>query len=451
MSADPARLIELEERPEPEVSAPVVTPDGQDEFLLELCDLTVDKSFARRELRRCLAEVNELRRENRWEDIVALFHPVEEKCPELVAAGQALSLRSEMAFALGFLNRYEEAITAYQVCIAEDENNFQYHSGLGYTAYDSLYAAMSRQVIFHPLERKKRIELAHAHFVRAQQLRPDSVSNYYRQGMLFKQIQKKPEKGLPLFQTAIKNWRSWSEAEQQTRHQEYKNYVKSLYHAASCLQESRPREALKLLQACMAADQSKNFLSAVNKHFALGKIYFFMNDLEQARVALEAAVVLADPNNDDYVFELLGRVYLHSRNPEKAREVLNRVPGNRRRAYFRWTEADTLIALKQTVEARRLLVIAAEKDRRGKHKALMRLARLEYRDGNYQACLNNCRAANQFFQQTYQNPCDDALFWQTAALHKLGRGTDAQASLEELRIFRPGYPNLGRLEVLVEA
>ncbi len=110
MSAEPARLIKVEERPEPKVNVPVVMPDGQDEFLLELCELAVDQSFARRELRRCLSEINELRRENRWEDIVALFHPVEEKCPELVAAGQAVRVHSEMAFALGFLNRYEKAI-----------------------------------------------------------------------------------------------------------------------------------------------------------------------------------------------------------------------------------------------------------------------------------------------------------------------------------------------------
>jgi tetratricopeptide (TPR) repeat protein len=119
----------------------------------------------------------------------------------------ATRLRSNTAFALGHLQRYDDAITAYSACIAEDDQNFQYHSGLGYTAYDSLYAAMKGKLIFHPMARKNRIELAHKHFTRAQQLRPEGITNYYRQGMLFKQIQKTADKALPLFEKAIANWR----------------------------------------------------------------------------------------------------------------------------------------------------------------------------------------------------------------------------------------------------
>ncbi len=68
--------------------------------------------------------------------------------------------------------------------------------------------------MLHPAERKARLELAHRHFAAAQALRPQQVTNYYRQGMLFKKLQGKWEEALPLFETAIRNWRAYSPEQQ---------------------------------------------------------------------------------------------------------------------------------------------------------------------------------------------------------------------------------------------
>ncbi len=209
--------------------------------------------------------------------------------------------------------------------------------------------------------------------------------------------------------------------------------------------------ALKLITDCIEADRSKDYLSVVNKHFALGKVHFLLNDLPAARQALEAAAALGNPASDDFVFELLGRVHLFRQEPGLALEVLHKVPANCRRPYFRWTEADALIALGRVPEAKRLLQNAAERDRRGKHKALLRLVRLTYREGDWQNCLQHCLEADRFFRETYQNPCADALFWASAARFKLGLTDEAQQTYEELRTFRPNYPNLARMEALVGA
>jgi hypothetical protein len=247
----------------------------------------------------------------------------------------------------------------------------------------------------------------------------------------------------------ITNWRAYSADLRQKRHQEYKNYIKSLYQAASCLLQTTPRQALVLIKDCIQADQDKNYLSEVNKYFALGKVHFYLNELEPARLALETSATLANPANDDYVFELLGRVHLLARNAVKAYEIIHKVPFKRRRPYYLWTEADILVALGRSDEAKRLLMAAAEKDRLGKHKALIRLARLEFCEDNFQACLQHCLNANRFFQSKYQNPCSDAMFWTSAAQFKLGRLSDSQKILDELQAFRPGYPHLGRLKALV--
>ena len=423
-----------------------------DDFLARLAEHSAQLERLRTERRRCLGEIEVLRAENRWEDILALFHPVEEKVPELEAVGLAHALRAEIGFALGHLGRYAEAIALYSACVEAEPSNFHFHAGLAYTAYDSLYAARARKVMLHPAERKARIELAHRHFAAARELRPDGVTNAYRQGMLFKQIQSRADKAPPLFETAVRNWRAYSDELRQARHQERKNYVKSLYQLASCLLDAgKPGQALHHLEDCLREDAASNHLSELHKYFALGKVHFALGDCTAALSALEAAAAHAEPAENDYVFELLARVHLTMHDAEAAMAAVNRVPGHRRRPYFRWTEADVLAARGDVEKACRILVEAADRDRRGSHKALVRLARLEFRRRRYDESLSAARKACDFFLETYRNSFFDGLFWSAAALLRLGRIDEARATLGDLEKLRPDYPNLARLKAMIEA
>jgi tetratricopeptide (TPR) repeat protein len=426
--------------------------ESGEDFLADLAERATHLERFRHERRRSLGEISTLRAENRWEDILALFHPVEEKAPDLDAVGLAHALRGEIAFALGHLGRYEEAIALYGVCAEAEPSNFYFHAGLAYTAYDSLYAAKTRKVMLHPAERKSRTELAHRHFSAAQALRPDAVTNFYRQGMLFKQIQGKPDKGLPLFETAVRNWRAYPEEKKQSHHQERKNYVKALYQLASCLLDGgQPRHALEHLEACIREDETSAHLSDVHKYFALGKVHFHLGSYDAARQALEVAAARGEPSEDDYVFELLARVHLARNDTGQAWDAVHRVPSSRRRPYFRWTEADVLAARGDQDKACRVLHDAAERDRRGSHKALIRLARLEFGRGRFEQSLVAALKACDFFLANYQNPYFDGLFWAVAAILRLGRLEEAASRLEELEKLKPDYPNLGKLREMLKA
>lgn len=435
----------------PESASQSAAGAARSDFLTALAELGISEERLRAERTRLLGEISALRCENRWEDIVALCHPLAEKAPELDAVGLAGSLRAEAAFALGHLGRYDEALDLYRRCVADQPDHFHYHAGLAYTAYDSLYAAKGRQLMLHPAERKARLELAHRHFAAAQALRPQQVTNYYRQGMLFKKLQGKWEEALPLFETAIRNWRAYSPEQQKARHQERKNYVKALYQAASCLLEARrPAQALETLLQCLREDEESEHFSAVHKYFALGKVHFEMGNLSLALRALEFAAGRANPEDDDFVFELLARLHLVQGTVEKAWEAVSRVPFKRRRPYLRWTEADVLIARGEWERARKVLMEAAERDRRGRHKALLRLARLEFRQDRFEPCLQCALEADRFFRSQFQNPCGDALFWQAAALLRLGRTAEAQLRAGELGDCLPHYPHLAKLRRLIQ-
>jgi len=196
------------------------------------------KEALERSLRRTLSDLEELFRENRWEDALVVVYPLEEKMPEMVESGMDCEVRAKAAFALGQIGRFDEAIHELTLCVEKEPDRFLYHSSLAYTAYNSLYAGMNREIFLRGRPRMERIALAHAHFRKAQELRPRGVTNFYREGMLFKQIERKTEKSIPLFERAAGNWENMEESEKKERMRERKNYVKSLYQLASALLET---------------------------------------------------------------------------------------------------------------------------------------------------------------------------------------------------------------------
>ncbi len=106
--------------------------------------------------------------------------------------------------------------------------------------------------------------------------------------------------------------------------------------------------------------------------------------------------------------------------------MFSRVPFKRRRPYLRWTEAGVLIVRSEWDRARKVLLEAAERDRRGCHKALLGPARLEFRRGHFDQSLQAAEEADRFFQNQFRNPCGDGLLWQAAALLRLGRIGEAR-------------------------
>ncbi len=420
---------------------------SEDPFLSINDLVSVKADAAARALKRALNELEELIRENKWEEIKTAFYPIEEKQPELVAQGLDAPVRAKIAFALGHMKCFDEAVRELTICIAKHPDHFLYHSSLAYTAYDSLYAAKNRDIFLSGKHRADRIALAHTHFQKAQELRPDGVTNFYRQGMLFKQIENKPENAIPLFQKAISNWEALTDPQKKERHQEQKNYVKSLYELASCLLESgKPGQALDMLKKCLAQDESTNYLSLMFKYFALGKVHYELNRFVEARDALLFALQSKPQHQpSDFVYELLARTYLALNNTSKAWEVINRVPEAKRKPYYRWTEAEILCALSKIDKARDVLAACQERDNLSRHKTLIRLAKIEYLTKRFEKTLSCAEAADRFFQEKWGGHYDDALFWQALASYKLGNHEKAKDMAMTLKAYRPYYPKLNEL------
>lgn len=438
----PTQVIPFEPKDRP---ADARTETFEDEFLSLDGLNTIKHDAAERTLQRCLSEIEEMGRENRWQDIVVLFSPVEEKTPELVAHGLDVEVRLKVAFALGQMKRFDDAIEVLLICADRDPENFSVHAALGYTAYNSLYASKNREIFLSGKSRQDRLELAHRHLRKAQALRPDGVTNYYREGMLFKQIEQKAEAAVPLFERAVSNWDGLKEEEKQRRHQERKNFVKALYNlAGALLQAGMPAKARAFLDRCLAEDRESNHFSLLYKYFALGKVHYHLNGFAEARDALVFALSRAE-SRADFVVELLARTYLALGQADEALKVIQKVPEKFRRPYYRWTEAEVWCALKEFQKGRRVLIQAQERDQRSKHKTLIRLAKIEYLLGGFENCARCASEASRFFEEKWGTPFEDGLFWEALSLFRLGRHDEALDRALILQRHNHYYPRLDLL------
>ncbi|MBF0528846.1 MAG: hypothetical protein HQK55_06180 [Deltaproteobacteria bacterium] len=430
------------------IVTPAVTTNPQlDDPFLAWEDLTPSiQESARNSLKAYLAEMDELGRENRWSDVLALFWPVEEKLPELAAAGLDLPIRAKLGFALGQLHRFDEAITELTICVDREPQDHMYQGSLAYTAYNSLFAAKNKEIFLSGHPRQERIDLAHTHFQKAQSLCPDRVTNFYREGMLYRKVEGKPEQAVPLSQTAVANWDNLDAEQKKHRHQERKNFVKALYNLPSTFLElESPHKSLALLERCLKEDETSHYMSDWFQYFALGKVTYQLGRFPASRDALIYAAQIKDAGPRDFVFELLARTELALGQPEQALAAINQIPERKRRPYYRWTEADVWCAFKDFSRARTVLLACQERDSRSKHVALIRLTKIDYLLGDFQNAFEHAQQANQFFLERFGNPYGVALFWQALTALRLNRQDQARALALELKDFNPRFPKLERL------
>ncbi len=423
------------------------SPADDQDFMQALATSPWMSRQAEREYQRVLSEIVELQSENRWDDINALFHPVEDKLADLCAAGMDADIRQKVAFSLCRSRRHQDAIRCIKPVASREPDNVMAHYTLAYTALDLLYTARTKRQLLTPQRRREIIDLAHRHFAKTQELRPESVTFFYREGILYKEIEDKPRKAVPLFKKAIMNWDRLSDEEKKQRHQQRPKFIRALYHlASSLLKIGMPARSLEVLERVMDEDRDRDHVSAVFKHFAMGKVLNTLGRPEEALDHLDTAAFRAGKDeNIEYVYELCARCCLVTGNSDRALTYIEKIAPNRRRPYVRWTHSDVLVAAGRIDEALKLLESCAEHDRRTRHVALIRIARIHYADRRMERALNAASDAANFCEHTFGNASNEALFWQAASLHGLGRNVEALEVLEDLAARRFQYPGMGRL------
>lgn len=447
--------IQLPPQSQPSCSspAPMAPSTAPGSFLCDYNGFTADSGRLCREHSRVINEILALQAENRWQDIIELFHPVDDKIPELVAVGMEIDIRDKLSFALVRLHRAEEAIAVLLSAVERQPENALIRYSIGYAALDELFTARTEKRIIPGKRKKELIELAHSHFAAARALRPESVTFCYREAILYKEIEGKTKLAAPLFERAIANWQRQSPQEQEQHHQQRPKYVKSLYHLASCLLEAgRASRSLHVLEQLEREDRDRKCIHPLFRYFAMGKVLYALNRDKEALAHLETAAHVAESHQPtDFVWELAARCALRLHQVDRAGGFIAKVPVQRRRPYVRWTEADVLAASSRVSEALQVLRQCGERDKRSRHVSLIRMCRLLLGQHSYEQALEAAVGAVRFCEETYGNPSKEALFWQAASLHLLGRNQEARDILTTLEETHFQYPHFHRLVDAIRA
>lgn len=423
----------------------------EDEFLKKGDLVAHAREIATRNASRILDQCRELFRMAKWEDMTALFYPPESKAPEVCGSDSEAAVRGNIAFALSRLKKFDEALTELQWCVTKEPDNFRFHTSLAYTAYNSLYAAKNREIFLHGNMKKERIALASKHMEISRILKPESIANFYRYGILLAEIEAKPDQALPFFTQAVEKWESKTSEEAEAMKHEKKHYIKALYHAAGCLfDKGSLTKAIDIINRCISDDSETAHVGHVFKYFLKGKILFGMGRFEDAKPELEKSYSMRGDDPAEYVLELQARNLLASGDFNTALSVVRRIPRGKRRPYCRWTESDILCALEKYEEAVRVLTEDMDRDRRSRHKSLIRLVKIEYLHQRYHEAAKRASEARQFFLEAWGKPYADGIFWEALSLLKAGDREKAVSLTDELETFFPWYSALARLKQLVD-
>ena len=105
---------------------------NDDEFLAVSDLVPVKRDAAERSLRLVLSEIELMTRDKQWADILAAFHPVTDKLPEVTDHRLDVRVREKIAFALGHLGKFDEAIAELEVCVQREPDNFHMASTKGF-------------------------------------------------------------------------------------------------------------------------------------------------------------------------------------------------------------------------------------------------------------------------------------------------------------------------------
>ncbi len=132
--------------------------------------------------------------------------------------------------------------------------------------------------------------------------------------------------------------------------------------------------------------------------FALGKVECHANRLQEARNALLFAEKCRSREPIDFVFELLARFTLDSTARRRPFPQLSRF-GRAASALLSMDGADVLCAVGRHDNARSALEACIKRDRRSRHKGLIRLCGIEYLSGDYRGVMVHAREAGPFREQ----------------------------------------------------
>ena len=171
--------------------------------------------------------------------------------------------------------------------------------------------------------------------------------------------------------------------------------------------------------------------------------------MKHLNVAAKEQLEKASRNVPDYVIELMAACLLGLGRPDEALKTISRIPVKARRPYVRWREAQALSLKGCIKDALEVLDSCLERDKRSRHKTLLKMAKLYFENEEYQKVIECSKKASQFFKSVYQNPLREAIYLEALARFMLGEADRARDLVNWLKRDGFKYPGFRKNYTLI--
>lgn len=371
-------------------------------------------------------ELADARRGNNWKAIAAWLPRLRRPF-----VGREAALAEEIAFALGQMRKWDEAIQLTEELYALAPSH-KLASSLAYLHYAALMDLDARPRDGSAAKPEGAALSARRDSLRdgfrrwmddALNRRPTSVKDLYRLGIFEARLCAGHDRAaLRAFLAAIHSYeqgRSRGTAAVDLR----VPYVRSLYAGArSALRIGDAKVARRLSFTCIREDEERNLIEPVFKLGQGARVCLVSGDLEAAERGARLALGAPGPPARDYLYGLLAEITLRRGDLVGAEAWIDvHVPAERRTPALWRLQGDIRFAAGRLDEARAAFRSSLLRDRAGRHLTLVRLGRLDLAAGRLADAARAFEDARAFRRRTYMSDDPDAV----AALAMLAEQREA--------------------------
>ena len=336
------------------------------------------------EREKILRQINELKRENNWQEILCRFDHLVQPGTEMWKDAE---LVKELGFAHSQMGNTEKALKLYRRWQELEPEKAQPHYAMGYVYY-----------------LRKEFQKAVECYDKALECYPGYMVCHYRKGVVLLAMGKS-QLAHREFKWVIDEYEALRDEDKLRRMK--KTYIRALYgDGKACYRMRKYKDAEERFRKVLRYDK-KNWFKPIFKYYSLGKVCIELGKAEEAENLLQRARELKPQK--DYIWDRLGRMYHRLKGDMlRAEECYRKALECRRVPYVLVNRALLYLDGGKEREALMDLQEALRKDKKGKHKILLILARVAIRAGRLEEAIGYLERAIEFKEKVYGVDCGEA-------------------------------------------
>ncbi len=286
---------------------------------------------------------------------------------------------STLGFAYSQLNQNDKARYCYKRWLELEPNSARPLYCIGYLEYWD-----------------KRWTAALEWFDQALEIDPRYLVCLYRKGVALLQ-QFKYKQAKDVLKEAVQVWLHHADADWQKRNRKY--FYRSVFYLGKAYFGIHSyKNAVRCFRKVLDEDEYA-YIDEVFKKYNLAKAYFAAGEYDRAGDLLQPLMQAADAKA--WVFDLQGRIFVAVKSADEALKVFGRALHISRFSYIYQGRAQAWLLKGAVNRAVSDLHDALRRDRKGKHKILLQLARIEMDRDRLQDAENYIRRAIDFKKKIY--------------------------------------------------